>query len=107
MENGLGAVVLLFLEAHDFTLTVHDESKCDALHTSCRQLRLDLAPENRGELETDEPVQHTPCLLRVHEIHVNVPRCLDRILDGSLCDFVENDSLGILFLESESLEKVP
>ena len=107
MEDRVHAVVWLVRIRHDLLLAVHDEAQRDGLDASCGELRLDLAPEYRRELEADEAVEHAAGLLRIHEIHVYGAGILDGVLDGVLGDLVEDDALGAGGVEAEGLAKVP
>ena len=107
MEDGGRAVVRLALESENFPFAVDDESQCDALYASGRELRLDFSPENRRKLEAYETVEHASCLLRIHEVHVNVPRVFYCVQNRILGDFVEYDSSGAFFFQAESFIEMP
>ena len=107
MEDRIHAVICLVLVGHDLLLAVHDEAQRDGLYASGGELRLDLAPEHRRELEAYEAVEHAARLLRVHEVHVYGPGILDGVLDGVLGDLVEDDALGTGGIEAEGLAEMP
>ncbi len=91
----------------DLLLAVIDHAHGDGLHAAGGELRLHLSPEHRRQLEPDQPVEHAACLLRVNEIHVDVPRILHGVEYGGLGDFLKRDSPRVLLLQSERLVEVP
>ena len=107
VENGVHAPERLAVEGHDLLLTVDDQAQGDGLDTTGGEPRLDLAPEDRRKLETDEAVEDAAGLLRVDEVHVDVAGMLDGREYRIFRDLVEDNPAGILPLESEGLEQVP
>ena len=107
LEDGCDAVVLFAAEVLYLAFTLHDEANGDALHAACREAWLDLAPEHGTEFEAHDAVQHSACLLCVDQVEVYLPRVLDGIQYGGLCDFVEDDAAGILRLEVKHFVEVP
>ena len=91
----------------DLFLAFDDEAHGHRLHTACRQRGFHLLPQQGRQLITDKAVEHTTSLLGSHETHVDVARVLDGIEDGSLGDFVEDDTLGVFLLQVEGLIEVP
>ena len=107
MEHSLYLIICFVVECEDFSLSVYDQSKSDRLHTSCRELWLNLSPKHRRKFETYETVKHTTCLLSVHEVHVYLSRIFNCIQDGILCNFLENNSFCIFLAEFKSFIKMP
>ena len=107
MEQRVYLIICLMIECEDLPFAVYDKTKRYRLHTSGGELRLDLSPEYRRELESHESVEHAACLLCVHETHVDVARILYRIEDGVLCNLMEHDSSGVRCVKVESFEKMP
>ena len=64
-------------------------------------------PDYRAELKADQPVEDLPCLLRLHQIHVNGARVLDSIGDGILSDLVKDDALGCLNRQIQYFTEMP
>ena len=106
-KDGIHAVVGFTLESLDFALAFYDQAHRNALHTTCRQRWLDLAPQHRRELEAHQTVQHAACLLCVYEVHVQPSGVLDRLQDGRLGDFVEHDTVCIGLVQTQHLAQVP
>ena len=107
MEYRLYLIICLIVECKDFPFAVYHETESYRLHTSGRELRLDLSPEDRGQFETDKTVKYPACLLCIHKAHVDVARILDGIKDGRFGDFVEDNSSCVLLIEPEGFEQMP
>ena len=84
--------VLVRLESLDLLLAVADQAHRHRLDAASRQSFAHLAPEERRQLVADDAVEHAARLLRVYLIEVDRARVLDRLLDGRLRDFVEDDA---------------
>ena len=83
--------VLLGHERPDLLLAVADHAQRDALHAPRGQPVFDRGPHERAHLVADQPVQHAPGLLRVHQVHVQVPRVQERLGHCALGDLVERE----------------
>ena len=77
------------LERADLALALDDESQRHRLHTPRRQALLHRFPEHGARLVTDQPVEHTPRLLRFDLLLVDVARVVDGAADGVPRDLVE------------------
>ncbi len=106
-EDGAHPEVLLALERLYLALAFNNKSYGNALHTSCRQCRLNLAPEQRRKREANEAVEHATCLLGINKIHIEMSRTLDGCKDGWLCYLVEHDAVCFLLVQPEHLTQVP
>ena len=107
MESPFHFIVGLALEGHDLFFPFDDKTEGDALYAPGREFRLDLAPEDGGEFETDQPVENAARLLGVHEIHVDLPGMLNGFPYGVRGDFVVGDPPGAGGVEAEHLREVP
>ena len=107
MEYGLNLIILFVLECENLSFAVHDEPERYRLHSSRRELRLDLSPEDWRELESYESVEHAAGLLRIDQTHVDFTWILDSVKKGRLGDFVECDSSCMFLLQAERFEKMP
>ena len=107
MEDGLYLIIWFAAESHDLLFPVHDQAEGDALHTAGGKLRLDLAPQDGGEFEAYQAVQHAARLLRVDKVSVDVAGMLDRIQDGRLGDFMEHDPPRLRGVEGQGFGQVP
>ena len=106
-EYGTHAEIRLALERLYLALALNDEPYGNALHASCRQGRLNLAPEHGRKLEAHKAVEHAARLLRVDKVHVKVARMLYGLEYSGLCYLVEHDAVGLLLVKSEHLAEVP
>ena len=106
-EYGVHAIVWLALELLYLTLTLHDQAYGNTLHATGREGRLHLSPEHWRELETHDAVEHTACLLGIHQVHVQMAWVLDSVQDGRFGNFVEDDTACLLLIQSENFAKVP
>src|SRR5690606_786800 len=95
------------VEMNDFTLAVYNQSHRHGLHASSGKRRLHLSPKHRRQLESNQPIEHPTRLLRMDQVDFNRPRRFACFQIGWLGNFMEHNSLGILFFESEGFEKVP
>ena len=106
-EDSVHAVVGHAFEILNLAFALHQESHGNTLNTSCRELWFYLAPQHRRQFESHQSVQHTPSLLSIHQIHVQLARMLDSLLYRRFRDFVEDDTVCLLLVQSQDLAKVP
>ena len=107
MEDGLHLIIGGAVEVHDLLLPVHDQAQGDTLHAAGGELGLDHPPQDGGELEAHEPVQHAARLLRVHEVPVNVAGMLDGVEDGRFRDLMEDDPAGLGRVQAQRFGQMP
>ena len=98
--RGEGLAVLLavrlegpVLAGHEFldlVLALADQPQGRALHPPGRQAGLDLPPQQRGEVETDQVIHGPSRLLGIDQRIGKAARVLDRILYGPPGDFMEH-----------------
>ena len=91
-EVGFDGPVLDGDECLDIPLALDHEAHGDALHAACRETWADLLPEERREAVADQAVEDAPCLLGIHQVHVDFAWVGDRRLDSAWGDLVELDS---------------
>ncbi len=106
-EDGTDAEVRFAVEFLNLPLALNDESNSHTLYTPGRESWLHLSPQHGRELEAHDTVEHTPCLLCVDEVHVQVARMLDGIENSRLGNFMEDDAARLLLIQSEYFAKVP
>ena len=80
-------------EGHTLAFPLDDQARGHRLHTAGRQSRTDLAPQHWRKLIAIETVKHTPGLLRVHHMVVNISSVGQRCLDRLRRDFMEHHAL--------------
>ncbi len=85
----------LGVKADDLTLAVYDEAHGHALHTSCAEAGLHLAPEHRAQLIAHQTVQHTAGLLGVHQVDVDGAWGGHGLSDCFLGDLIEGDAFHL------------
>ena len=88
-------------------LSLADETRGDALHTSGRERRLNLFPEYGRQLEAHYAVQHAARLLCIDAVHVYVSRSLYGMENGRLGNLMENYAVCILRLQPQRLKQMP
>lgn len=101
------AVVVRTFEIHDLALALDDEAHGHRLDAAGRKRRPYLSPQQGGKLETDQPVEHPPGLLRIDQIPVHLPGVLHGVQDSVLRDFVENDPPRFGVRQLQGLFQVP
>ena len=106
-QLGADVEVGLALEGLNLALALNDESHGDTLHTACRQRRLHLAPQHGRQLEAHNAVEHTACLLGIHQVQVDAAGMLDGSENGRLRNLVEHDAVGLLLVETQHFAQMP
>ena len=91
-KMGVDRPVLFFLEGFDFAFAIDDQAQRDGLHPSSGKAAANFVPQKRRNLIAHEAIEHTPGLLRVHQIAIDVAGMLESGLDRALRDFVEGDA---------------
>ena len=107
LEAAGDAVVRLRSEGDDLALAIHYQAQGYALHSACREAAAYLLPEDGGEFETHQAVQHAPCLLGVHQVHVQLARVVHRVQDGVFGDLVENNPAGFVLRDFKGVGEMP
>ena len=107
-EPAVEIPVVRGVERHALALTLDDQSRRDALHAAGGARATDPAPQHRRDLVADEPVEDAATLLRLDQLHVELARMGDGLLDRLLGDLVEDHPLDReAGLGLEHLEEVP
>ena len=106
-QNRINAPVFLRLKCLDLLLAVHDQTHGNRLHTSGRQSALDLLPKERAELIADQTIQDAPCLLRIHQINVDLVRIRHARLHAGLGDLVERHAVIRIHVQVQHLCQMP
>src|SRR5690349_17135076 len=81
--------ILFLFERLDFALTLDDQAKGDSLYASSGKAAADFVPEQRRNLIADQSVEHTPCLLRIDQMLINIAWMFKRFLYRPLRNLVE------------------
>ena len=87
-------------------LALDDQPDGDALDPPRAQARLHLLPEQRRQRVAVQPVENAAALLGANEVLVHHARVVERLFDGILGDFVEDDAPDG-HLRLEHLRQVP
>src|SRR6184192_985330 len=106
-ERGLESPVLLRLERLDLALAVDDEPECDRLDATRGEAVADLLPKERRHRVADQPVDDPARLLSIHEVLIDLPRMLERFLDGGRGDLVEGDPAQLGLWDLDDVGQVP
>ena len=107
VEDAFHAEIRLGLEGADLPFPVDDQAQGHRLDAAGRELRLDLFPEDGGEFETHEAVEHAAGLLGLDQVHVDVAGVLDGVENGVFRDLVEDDAPGLFRIQGEGFRQVP
>ncbi len=99
--------VFLRDESLDLGFAVADHPKHGGLHAAGGQFAFDFLPEDRRQFVADDAVHDTPRLLRVHQVHVDFRRLLQRALHRGLGDLVKLDAAGILAFHVQRFFQMP
>ena len=91
--------VFLRDEFFDFEFAVANESQCNRLHAAGRSRAGQLAPQHRGERETDEVIQCAAGHVSIHQRAVDFSRMGHRLCDRLLGNGVEDHALDLLIFE--------
>ena len=106
-ESGLEGPVLLRFEGLDLALAVDDEPERDGLDAARGEAVADLLPEERRHGVAHETVDDSPSLLRIDEVLVDVPRMLERFLNGGGGDLVEGDAAELGLGHLDDVREMP
>ena len=101
------AVIRLTLKGLYFLLTLGHQSHSYALHASCREPRLDFAPQNGRQFKAHDAVEHTTGLLGVNQIKIDGTGILNCFQDSGLGNLVEDDATRILVRQPKHLKQMP
>ena len=99
--------VLLGDERLDLFFAFTHQANRDRLHATRRQATLDLVPQDRADLVTDEAIQDPARLLRVRLVHIDRAGCGDRGGDALLRDLVDEDAMEVRVLTLDLFGDVP
>ena len=76
------------IERQDQAFALADQPQRHGLDASGAESAPHLAPQQRAHHVADDAVQHAPRLLRVHAVHVDLARVLERLAHGPRRDLV-------------------
>ena len=88
--------VFFFLECLYFAFAFDDQAKRNRLHAPCGKPAADLVPKQRRNLISNEPVEHAPRLLRIHQMLIDIARMLKRFTYRPLCDLIKGHAAKAL-----------
>ena len=99
--------VFFGFERLDLALAVDDEPQRHRLHAPRREPALQFVVEERRKFIAHEAVQDAACLLRIHEVVVDLARVLQRLCDGLGGNFVKFDAVLAVLIEPQHRLQVP
>ena len=99
--------VLLGIEGADFALAFDDQPHRHRLHAPGGEPARHLRPQQRRQLEAHHAVEEAPRLLGIDAVLVHRGGVGERLLDGALGDFVEDDALVALRRTAEHFRQMP
>ena len=74
MQAHVQGPVFLRDEGRDLLFAVADDAQRDGLDTPGGKPALDLIPQKGRDPVAHDAVEHTPCLLGIHQMHVDLAR---------------------------------
>ena len=96
LQLRLDGPVFARLERLDLLFALGDHAQCRRLHPAGGQSALHLAPQHRREIETDQIIQRTACLLRIDQVVGQAARVRHRRLDRLGRDFGKHHAMHVL-----------
>ena len=110
-SRGLDRPVFTRFENLDFILTLADQPQGDRLHPTGRKTVTDLFPEERGQVEADQVIEHRARLLGIDQVAGDPARMGHGLVDRGFGDLMKSDPfdnrLFGIFIDSESFQQVP
>ena len=94
VECNIQKPVFLGRERLDLVFALNYHARCNRLHATCGQTSAHLAPEQGAELIANNAVKDAARLLRVYQVHVDIARGGNAVVDHLFCYFVKGDALG-------------
>ena len=91
----------LRLEVLDFVFPVADDLKCCRLYTAGAKSSPHFSPKQRADLISYQTIQHTACLLCIHQADIDRSRMFDRLLDRLGCDFIKHDPARSILIDPQ------
>ena len=88
-------------KSRDFALALDKQAYRRTLDASCGFAARDFLPDDRTEFEADDAVENLSCLLCFDKLHVDGSGIFDRLFDSGLRNFMKDDALSGLWVESE------
>ena len=89
---GVDGPVFALLKRPDLALALNDEANSHRLDAPSRQTPANFVPQKGGDLVAYQAVQHPARLLRLHQVHIDIHRQLERPLDGVGRNLVEHQA---------------
>ena len=97
------------LEGFNFTFSFYNQAKGNRLHSACRKAASAVRTfvnhfviEQRGKLIAYKSIQHTACLLRIHQPIVDFTGARKRRFDCRFRYFVKLDTVFGVFIQSQN-----
>ncbi len=91
----------------DPLLALADHAKGHRLHPAGGKPFLYFFPEYGANIITDDPVEHTAGLLRIHKVDIDITRIVYRFLYGRLGYFIEFNSTNVAVFLFQGVRKMP
>ena len=85
---------------------MHEKTHRNGLNPSGRKAPGHFFPKQRRQRVTDQAIENPTGLLGVHQLHVEVPRLIQRLADGFFGDLVKHHALHGHF-GGQQLKQVP
>ena len=95
------------VECVNLTFTVNDQPQSHRLNAPGREAATHFFPQDWAYAVPNQPIQHTPRLLGIDQIHVDRARVREGFIDGIFSDLMKNYPLCKLLLNCSSLQQMP
>ena len=106
-QQGVEAPIFLADEGPDLLLTVDDDPHRGGLDPSSGQALTDLLPQEGAELVAHNPVQDPPGLLRVDQVHIQLPGLGHPLGHSGFGDFIEGHPVVLVSIGPEKTGEMP
>src|SRR5208282_4375314 len=94
-QTGVERPIFFSAKCLAFALAIDDYPERDRLHAPRADAALDLVPQQRAELVSNQPVEHPSRLVRVEQVVIELRGIVHRLLDGSRRDFMQQDAADV------------
>ena len=94
-EGGSQHAVCYRLDRAGSRAQLHNQPYCHRLHSARRKSATHLVPQQRRYLIAHKPIEHAPCLLRIHKILIHIASVIESFLHRLLRDLVKGDAANL------------
>ena len=107
LQQHIQSPILPGLEGPDLIFPVHHQTGSHGLNTAGAEAPTHLLPEQGGQLIAHNPVQHTPGLLGIHQVIVNISGMCNGFPHHPLGNLVEGNTAGSAVIQTQQFLQMP